>query len=104
MFWPTRQELTDLLQEGEIKGPVDEVFLVELHRREPGKTIEYQELGKIGQEKYRKAAAHMALSADCTLVFYDYQQKVSAKNDKIIIGMNFHFYQANAIQVYRNEE
>ena len=102
--WASKQELTDLLKEGEIKGPIDTVSLSEIHPRKPGKTLDYQELGRIIQQKYMQTAARMALSADCDIVWYNPQQRVSTKDNAIIIAMNFQFYQANKIEVYRNEE
>ena len=102
--WPNKQEIADLLQEGDIKGPIDRVFLSEIHSREARKTIDYQELGQKVQHKYMQTAAQMAQSADCNIVFYDYKQRVSTKDRTIIIGMNFAFYQSNKIEVYKNEE
>mgnify|MGYP001558620251 CR=1 FL=1 len=105
VFWPTLQELTTLLQEGKIKGPIESDTLYELHPvRQPGKTIEYQELGRETQAKYMEIAAKIALLDDHSIVFYNHKQQVSTTVRSIIIGMNFEFYQANTIQVCRNQE
>ncbi|MEK6939280.1 MAG: hypothetical protein AABX31_00985 [Nanoarchaeota archaeon] len=105
VFWPTQQELTTLLQEGKIKGPIESDTLYELHPvRGPGKTIEYQELGSRTQEKYMEIAAKRALLDNHNFVFYNNKQQVSTTPRLIIIGMNFKFYQSNKIEVCRNEE
>ncbi len=105
VFWPTKQELTELLKEGDIKGPLETATLYELHPvREPGKTIEYQDLGRETQNKYLEIAAKRALLDGYDLVFYNNKQKVSTTPKSIIIGMSFEFYQSNKIPVCRNQE
>jgi len=105
VFWPTQQELADLLKEGEIKGPLETATLYHLHPvREPGKTIDYRDLGEETQNKYMEIAAKRALLDGYDLVFYNKKQRVSTTSKSIIIGMKFTFYQSNKIEVCRNEE
>ena len=105
VFWPTQRELTDLLKEGEIKGPLETATLYEMHPvRQPGKTIEYQEIGRKTQDKYMEIAAKRGLLDDYSIVFYNNKQQVSTTAKSIVIGMNFEFYQSNKIEVCRNQE
>lgn len=104
VFWPTKQELTDLLQEGEIKGPIENAFLPRIYPRQAGETIDYNVLGQQAKDEFMERAAKMAILSGCNIVCYDSKQRVSAKDKAIIIGMNFTFYQSNEIQACRKEE
>ncbi len=94
VFWPTQQELTDLLQKKEIKGPLDKISLSEIYRRQSGEAIHYQELGAEAQKKFMQTAAGMARAVDCTIVFYNPKHRVSTTTKAIIIALNFELYQA----------
>lgn len=104
VFWPTPPELTGLIQEAEIKGPIESVFLPRIYRRPAGKTLDYHVLGKQAKDEFMERAAKMALANECDIVYYDAKQRVSTKDRAIIIAMNFEFYQSNMVQVYRNEQ